>query len=185
MPNPSNARYQANYRARQATLRKNWCKNIELKLLKLQYEIAFLRKILRKVLSSPTRARGLDTSSFLETLNPSSSFITEDARESRDSSNSTFDRWWEGYPEKVGKGAARKAFVKALTRTSLDQLEEGLAYYKAHKPKDRPWCNPATWLNQERWSDRFENGHASNEHKPRYGRLRDPTEIAKELGLKP
>jgi uncharacterized protein YdaU (DUF1376 family) len=74
------------------------------------------------------------------------------ARESR-SSNEAFDRWWEGYPEKVGKGAAKKAFTKALTKTSLDQLTTGVARYKANKPVDRAWCNPATWLNQERWND--------------------------------
>lgn len=25
--------------------------------------------------------------------------------------------------------------------------------YIATKPPDRNWCNPATWLNQERWRD--------------------------------
>jgi uncharacterized protein YdaU (DUF1376 family) len=75
------------------------------------------------------------------------------------SKSGDFDLWWEGYPEKVGKGAARKAFVKALTKTSLDQLTAGIDRYKAHKPIDRPWCNPATWLNQERWTDAYSNGH--------------------------
>ena len=64
-----------------------------------------------------------------------------------------FDRWWEDYPEKVGKGAARKAFAKALAKTSVDQLVAGVERYKATKPQDRAWCNPATWLNQERWTD--------------------------------
>ncbi len=70
-----------------------------------------------------------------------------------ESYRNAFDRWWEGYPEKVGKGAAKKSFTKALTKTSLDQLMVGLDRYKATKPVDRPWCNPATWLNQERWLD--------------------------------
>jgi hypothetical protein len=67
--------------------------------------------------------------------------------------NLDFDRWWEGYPEKTGKGAAKRAFVKALTKTSIDQLMVGVERYKATKPVDRPWCNPTTWLNQERWLD--------------------------------
>ncbi len=82
----------------------------------------------------------------------------KETRASRASSNDAFDRWWEGYPEKVGKGAARKAFPKALSKTSLDQLIAGVERYKATKPVDRSWCNPATWLNQERWLD----VHASN-----------------------
>ena len=66
-------------------------------------------------------------------------------------SPSPFDRFWERYPHKVGKGAARKAFEKA--KTPIDELLLALDRYIASKPKDRPWCNPATWLNQERWSD--------------------------------
>jgi uncharacterized protein YdaU (DUF1376 family) len=77
----------------------------------------------------------------------------EETRASRASSNEAFDRWWEGYPEKVGKGAAKRAFLKALSKTSLDQLIGGVERYKATKPPDRAWCNPATWLNQERWLD--------------------------------
>ena len=74
----------------------------------------------------------------------------------------SFDQWWEAYPEKTGKGAARTAFAKALTKTSLDQLIAGLERYKATKPLDRPWCNPATWLNQERWTDApAANGHVN------------------------
>jgi hypothetical protein len=72
---------------------------------------------------------------------------------SKNLSDSGFDRWWEGYPEKTGKGAAKRAFVKALTKTSIDQLMVGVERYKATKPVDRPWCHPATWLNQERWLD--------------------------------
>jgi hypothetical protein len=40
--------------------------------------------------------------------------------------------------------------------------------------------HPATWLNQERWCDEEPkpNGKAGG-----YGPLRDPTEIARELGI--
>ncbi len=64
-----------------------------------------------------------------------------------------FDVWWKGYPHKVGPGAARKAYEKALTKTSADQLIIGVERYKATKPPDRQWCNPATWLNRESWND--------------------------------
>ena len=69
------------------------------------------------------------------------------------SNGSAFDLWWGRYPEKVGKAAARQKFETALKRATLDQLVDGLDRYKATKPPDRPWCNPATWLHQDRWLD--------------------------------
>jgi hypothetical protein len=102
---------------------------------------------------------------------PSTINHQKETRASRALSNEEFDSWWEYYPDKVGKGAARKAFSKALTKTSLNQLVTGVERYKATKPIDRAWCHPATWLNQERWSDDpgpVSNGHDISEHrKPR------------------
>jgi uncharacterized protein YdaU (DUF1376 family) len=70
-----------------------------------------------------------------------------------------FDVFWDVYPNKVGKAAAKKAFEKATKRTDLPILMAGLDRY-IHKTDDRPWCNPATWLNQDRWEDRpAMNGH--------------------------
>jgi hypothetical protein len=72
-----------------------------------------------------------------------------------------FEQWWQGYPDKIGKGAARKSFARALGKTTFDRLIAGVERYKTTKPSDRPWCNPTTWLNQERWTDEFAptNGH--------------------------
>lgn len=64
-----------------------------------------------------------------------------------------FDDWYSAYPHKVGKGAARTAFAKARKIAGLPTLKAGLAAYVRTKPPDRAWCNPATWLNQERWTD--------------------------------
>jgi hypothetical protein len=63
-----------------------------------------------------------------------------------------FDDFWKQYPHKVGKGAAFKAYLLALRKAEHATLMAGLARYAA-KQDDRPWCNPATWLNQERWLD--------------------------------
>lgn len=68
------------------------------------------------------------------------------------SSPAGFDEFWSLYPNKVGKRDAEKAFVKALKRASLTAILTGLRRYVA-KTDDRPWCNPATWLNQDRWAD--------------------------------
>lgn len=64
-----------------------------------------------------------------------------------------FEAWWEVYPHKVGKRAARDKFLIALRTASLDDLIAGVKRYIDAKPPDRSWCNPATWLHQERWQD--------------------------------
>lgn len=64
-----------------------------------------------------------------------------------------FADWWREYPNKVGKPDARKKYGVALARASAGELLEGLRRYISTKPPDRQWCNPATWLHQERWRD--------------------------------
>ncbi|MBG6178618.1 hypothetical protein IWQ55_006479 [Labrenzia sp. EL_208] len=64
-----------------------------------------------------------------------------------------FDEWYADYPHKVGRGAALKAFKTVIKKTNLETLKTGLQRYVRSKPADRSWCNPATWLNQERWTD--------------------------------
>lgn len=69
------------------------------------------------------------------------------------SSPAGFDNFWSIYPNKVGKREAEKAFAKAAKRADLETILSGLRAYVA-KTDDRPWCNPSTWLNQDRWEDR-------------------------------
>lgn len=64
-----------------------------------------------------------------------------------------FEEWWKVYPHKVGKGAAIRAWPRAVTSASPDELMAGVRRYIEEKPSDRPWANPATWLNQDRWLD--------------------------------
>lgn len=63
-----------------------------------------------------------------------------------------FDRFWALFPNKVGKADALKAFAKASQRVDLETMLAGLDRYVG-KTDDRPWCNPSTWLNQDRWTD--------------------------------
>jgi hypothetical protein len=63
-----------------------------------------------------------------------------------------FEAFWQDYPHKVGKRAAATAFDRARRRASFEVIAAGLTRY-AGKTDDRPWCNPATWLNQDRWDD--------------------------------
>lgn len=64
-----------------------------------------------------------------------------------------FDQFWRAYPHRVCKGQARRAFAGAIAKATLDQLLDGVRRYVESKPRDIPWCNPATFLNGERWSD--------------------------------
>lgn len=66
-----------------------------------------------------------------------------------------FETFWKIYPRRIGKGAARKSFEKALKLESFDGIMAGLqrqlAYYSSKEQQFIP--HPTTWLNQERWSD--------------------------------
>lgn len=61
-----------------------------------------------------------------------------------------FDSFWQQYPKKVGKGAAKTAYGRALKKVSHDEIMAGLARYN---PDPKFTCNPSTWLSQERWTD--------------------------------
>ncbi len=71
-----------------------------------------------------------------------------------------FDEFWACYPRKVAKGAARRAFAKALKIASMEEILEGVARYRQEirQKSTEPQfiCHPATWLNQERWADEYE-----------------------------
>ncbi len=66
-----------------------------------------------------------------------------------------FETFWRTYPRRIGKGAARKSFEKALRLESFDGIMSGLqrqlSYYSSKEQQFIP--HPTTWLNQERWSD--------------------------------
>lgn len=66
-----------------------------------------------------------------------------------------FVRFWEAYPRKTGKGAARTAFTRAVEKASLEEICSSAAAFarfrEGEDPKFTP--HPTTWLNQERWTD--------------------------------
>jgi hypothetical protein len=62
------------------------------------------------------------------------------------------DRVWETFPNKIGKGEAMKALERASNKVTPEVMFPALHRY-ANKSDDRPFCNPATWLKQERWLD--------------------------------
>jgi hypothetical protein len=71
--------------------------------------------------------------------------------------NEQFNQFWSVYPRKKGKGQARKAFEKALEKTDLQTILDGVHAYIANDVMDDPQfiAHPSTWLNGERWLDEY------------------------------
>jgi hypothetical protein len=101
----------------------------------------------KRSISSSHEEDGAPRASAAEQRNPR---LTSPRDENR---HTAFDAWYATFPHKVGVAAARRAFDSALRKASLETLIDGVRAYVASKPPDRPYCNPATWLNQERWLD--------------------------------
>ncbi len=66
-----------------------------------------------------------------------------------------FEAWWLSYPRKVGKGAASKAFTKAVKQVDVSELSEiTTRYAQSVVGSDEKFIpHPATWLNENRWED--------------------------------
>ena len=70
-----------------------------------------------------------------------------------------FDEFWTQYPRKIGKGAARPKYARALAMATHEEIMEGLERFIKARPWDGviKYCpHPATWLFQERWEDEYE-----------------------------
>lgn len=90
------------------------------------------------------------TQSLTRTQSPT---ITQEETPARATSAArAFEQFWAIFPNKVGKRDAETAFARAIKRAPVEAIMAGLTRYAA-KADDRPWCNPATFLNQDRWTD--------------------------------
>ncbi len=76
----------------------------------------------------------------------------------------SFDEWWSRYPRKVGKQAARRAYVRARQRIRKEAdctpaearrvLLEAVTRFASSGLAKTEFCpHPTTWLNQGRWED--------------------------------
>lgn len=92
-----------------------------------------------------------------------------------------FAKFYEIFPRHVGRKPAFEAWKKVLKagkKTAAELIEAADAYaeYRAGKPKQYT-LHPATWLNQERWADEYEEdntGYGSGQ----YGSRMSPEEAA-------
>lgn len=67
----------------------------------------------------------------------------------------SFDKFWEIYPRKLGTGEARQAFAKAVKEHGVELVLAGAERFANDPNLPAPQFIPraATWLNQERWAD--------------------------------
>jgi hypothetical protein len=81
----------------------------------------------------------------------------EDKEEEEDkdiSKKELFVSFWNVYPIKVGKGAAQRAFEKAIRTTDADIIIKGALRYKLDPNRVQGYtAHAATWLNAQRWLD--------------------------------
>ena len=80
-----------------------------------------------------------------------------------------FDVWFAVYPRHVAKAKALDSYRRAATKIPADELLTITRAYACavvgHVPKDKiPY--PATWLNQERWTDDPSEWAAASESRP-------------------
>ena len=79
---------------------------------------------------------------------------TETETETETDKRLLFDQFWKTYPLKVGKGAALKAFQKAIRTTDADIIIKGALRYKLDPNRSQAYtAHASTWLNAQRWLD--------------------------------
>lgn len=101
---------------------------------------------------SPERGSGPTT---LEPISRTTIRTTNSARETPSAIEREFEEtFWPTWPEKVGKGAARKAYLKARQTIPAAAIMAGVP----NVTRTNAWrgghhVHAATWLNAERWAD--------------------------------
>jgi hypothetical protein len=71
-----------------------------------------------------------------------------------------FEQFWQSYPRKAGKKAAKKAWLEiapdeVLFPAIMDALAIANRYWKLHSISSKHIPHPSTWLLEERWTDEF------------------------------
>lgn len=66
-----------------------------------------------------------------------------------------FTEFWLNCPRKAGKGAAKRAYSKAILKTAPETIRSGIVRYSASRAgqPEEYTKHPATWLNAECWLD--------------------------------
>lgn len=71
-----------------------------------------------------------------------------------ESVDNSFEEFWNAYPRRVGKQAARRAFTRAIHSTDPDTIVAGARAYAASKLPDLQYVPyPRSWLDAGCWDD--------------------------------
>jgi hypothetical protein len=97
-------------------------------------------------------------------LSPAPDAPSEAEKQKKPQIKSEFERFWEVYPRKIGKGAAQTAFEAALNKPkapTADRIIQSVIDHKAtwnwKKENGQFIPHPSTYLHQERWKDDLTN----------------------------
>ena len=79
----------------------------------------------------------------------------------------SFEQFWQLYPRKAGKKAARKAWMdikpdESMRLHIMDALSSAVRYWNKQGISLQHIPHPSTWLNEERWEDEFGEAQLSN-----------------------
>jgi hypothetical protein len=79
----------------------------------------------------------------------------EDQIKNNERTLSEFERFWEIYPKKTDKGAARRAFTTAIRKADVELIiTKAKAYAEdPNLPQKQFIKYPASWLNAEAWNN--------------------------------
>jgi hypothetical protein len=86
-------------------------------------------------------------------------FKTLEGPKTSEQIETAFGRFYEVYPRRVGKGAARKAFTTALKKATAQTLVDGARLYAGVVQREQREAqyvkHPSAWLNGEHWEDDY------------------------------
>ena len=127
--------------------------------------------------STPRKNKELQKQKQSQSESESESYTSSLRSDVARASQEGFEDFWKEYPNKVGKPTAKASFAKAMKKADLPTIMAGLRAYVC-KTDDRQWCNPSTWLNQERWTD--QPAQVSQHSKPKERNILDLIQDIKE-----
>jgi hypothetical protein len=105
-----------------------------------------------------------------------------------------FLEFWSRYPRRIGKPAARKAYVKAMKAATHDDIMFGLSQQMPSlASREQQYIpHPSTWLTQERWNDEPEqhsngsrNGTNARADRPGAGMAQAFAAVAERMSRHP
>jgi hypothetical protein len=81
--------------------------------------------------------------------------VSDKPKRVRTTDDPNFDKFWNAYPRKEAKGAARRAWTKAITKTNVERIIAAAENYATRSRGQEPRfiAHASTWLNSERWDD--------------------------------